>query len=368
MGAIVARHGKKFLLFVAAFILVVLPLRETAEGKEAPAPDLLEQTGADTYRLTEVGNWVATELEQTHKGFDWGIQGDGWFQLERWDGVKMYTRDGRFIRNAQGVVMHVTGHKLSPEISVPENAVAFQLSRDAKLTSYNSEGLAVSSINLQVVCRFPNQSRLQHLGSGLFASNPAITGDPYPVGFKSKPQSVVHGGFLNLPVRRSTPAVLLDDEQKSIVQTHNQLDWAIQGPGFFQIDIGEGLVGYTRGGSFKRDSEGNVVTPEGYCLVPAITLSDDTVALAISRDGRLRGYDNDGQIVSEQQVELAVFPEARLLQRYEDFIFVANPEFTGTMQTGVPGSTGFGIIHGGFLECGGPFAPEPPEECFPKEE
>ncbi|WP_290137472.1 flagellar hook-basal body complex protein, partial [Helicobacter japonicus] len=62
--------------------------------------------------------------------------------------------------------------------------------------------------------------------------------------------------------------------QGNFKETEQNLDIAITGNGFFQIELPDGTIAYTRDGAFKRDDEGNVVNSQGYLLVPNITIPD----------------------------------------------------------------------------------------------
>lgn len=73
--------------------------------------------------------------------------------------------------------------------------------------------------------------------------------------------------------------------QGNFQQTGNNLDIAIEGEGFFQINMPDGTLAYTRDGSFKKDSTGRVVTSEGYTLEPAITIPDNATDVSISSTG-----------------------------------------------------------------------------------
>ncbi|RKX35366.1 MAG: flagellar basal body rod protein FlgG, partial [Thermotogae bacterium] len=68
-------------------------------------------------------------------------------------------------------------------------------------------------------------------------------------------------------------------------QTGNALDLAITGDGFFQIQLQDGRIAYTRDGAFKVDSQGRVVTANGLALIPNIVIPQDAVAINISPDG-----------------------------------------------------------------------------------
>ncbi len=73
--------------------------------------------------------------------------------------------------------------------------------------------------------------------------------------------------------------------QGNLVQTSNSLDLAINGRGFFQIQLPDGTVAYTRDGSFQMNSEGQIVTSNGYLLQPEITLPANTQSITIGSDG-----------------------------------------------------------------------------------
>lgn len=71
----------------------------------------------------------------------------------------------------------------------------------------------------------------------------------------------------------------------NLESTGNPLDIAIQGEGFFQITLPDGTLGYTRDGSFKKDSQGRMCTSEGYFLEPLITIPTNATEVTISAEG-----------------------------------------------------------------------------------
>ncbi|HPO31643.1 MAG TPA: flagellar hook-basal body complex protein, partial [Candidatus Hydrogenedentes bacterium] len=56
------------------------------------------------------------------------------------------------------------------------------------------------------------------------------------------------------------------------IQTGNPLDLMIEGDGFFQVELPDGTIAYTRDGAFKRNQEGNIMTADGYSLTPIINI------------------------------------------------------------------------------------------------
>ena len=75
-------------------------------------------------------------------------------------------------------------------------------------------------------------------------------------------------------------------QQGNLKPTGNKLDLALSGPGFFQVETPNG-VRYTRSGAFTRNSQGEIVTSEGYLVVGGGVIPEDTVDLAIAPDGRI---------------------------------------------------------------------------------
>ena len=71
--------------------------------------------------------------------------------------------------------------------------------------------------------------------------------------------------------------------QGNLVNTQSPLDLAIQGAGFFQIQMPDGTTSYTRDGNFKINNTGQVVTASGFPLVPNITIPPN--AAWVSRMG-----------------------------------------------------------------------------------
>jgi len=77
--------------------------------------------------------------------------------------------------------------------------------------------------------------------------------------------------------------------QGALQATGNVSDLAIQGEGFFRIQTLDGTYGYSRDGAFKIDSNGQLVTSQGYRVMPEVTLPADFVrdSVTVSQDGRV---------------------------------------------------------------------------------
>jgi flagellar basal-body rod protein FlgG len=132
--------------------------------------------------------------------------------------------------------------------------------------------------------------------------------------------------------------------------TQNELDMAIEGEGFFQVLQPSGETAYTRAGSFKVDSEGRVVTSDGFPMEPELTIPTDAVALSVGTDGTvsvlLAGESEATQIGN---IELARFTNKAGLNSIGRNLFLGTSS-SGDATTGTPGEDGFGTIAQGYLE------------------
>lgn len=138
--------------------------------------------------------------------------------------------------------------------------------------------------------------------------------------------------------------------QGDFEHTQNELDMAIEGQGFFQITQANGDIAYTRAGNFKIDSEGRIVSPDGFLLEPEITIPTDALAVSISTDGVVSvlqpGQSQPTQVGS---LELARFVNPAGLQNIGRNLYTQTGA-SGDPTTGTPGEDGFGTIAQGYLE------------------
>ena len=141
-------------------------------------------------------------------------------------------------------------------------------------------------------------------------------------------------------------------DQGSLQATGNKLDLALEGEGFFQVLMPDGSVAYTRDGSFKIDSNGQMVTSNGYRLVPEIVFPENFLVeqISISREGAVSvkiGDENDP--VEIGQITLHRFINQPGLLSIGDNLYketiASGPAFEGE-----PGANGFPRIHQGFVE------------------
>jgi flagellar basal-body rod protein FlgG len=133
-------------------------------------------------------------------------------------------------------------------------------------------------------------------------------------------------------------------------QTGNTLDLAIEGDGFFQIQQPGGDIAYTRAGAFKKDSQGRMVTSDGFTLDPEITLPQNATSVTVGVDGTvsvtIAGQQQPQQVGT---IQLARFTNPAGLQSLGRNLFIPT-QASGDATQGTPGQDGLGTLIQGFVE------------------
>jgi flagellar basal-body rod protein FlgG len=138
--------------------------------------------------------------------------------------------------------------------------------------------------------------------------------------------------------------------QGNLQQTGNSFDVAINGAGFFQIQLPDGSTAYTRDGSFHLDSQGQLVTASGFVLQPGITVPANTLSVTIGQDGVVSAVQSGNPApVQIGQIQLANFVNPAGLAPLGQNLFVETAA-SGAPTTGTPGSSGMGLLNQGYVE------------------
>ena len=139
--------------------------------------------------------------------------------------------------------------------------------------------------------------------------------------------------------------------QGTLQLTGNSLDMAINGNGFFRIQMGEGIA-YTRDGSFQLNNQGQIVTSNGMLLDPGIEVPPDAQALVVAQDGTVTAtlVENGQQVVQELgQLQLSTFINPAGLAPLGQNLF-AETAASGAPEDLAPGTQGAGLINQGYVE------------------
>ncbi|MDZ7600149.1 MAG: flagellar basal-body rod protein FlgG [Hoeflea sp.] len=160
---------------------------------------------------------------------------------------------------------------------------------------------------------------------------------------------VPEGAHIGLGVQ--TSAVRNLHIQGSLVGTSNKLDLALVGRGWFQIEMPDGGTNYTRAGAFNTNADGQLVTIDGYTVVPGINFPDDTSEVVVSASGQIFArIGNDPEMQELGQLTLANFVNEAGLEPLGDNLFRETPA-SGPATVGVPNDPGFASIQQGYLEA-----------------
>jgi flagellar basal-body rod protein FlgG len=137
--------------------------------------------------------------------------------------------------------------------------------------------------------------------------------------------------------------------QGPITSTGNQLDLALNGRGWFQISGPNNHLLYTRAGSFGRNAQGQLVTQDGYQVIPNITLPQNATNITIISDGTVYVDTGTGMLQQAGQITIANFPNEAGLQAQGGNLYQETTS-SGNPQVAAPGQPGYGTIQQGYLE------------------
>lgn len=168
-------------------------------------------------------------------------------------------------------------------------------------------------------------------------------------GAQSSQQTQIPTGLsLGTGVRTASTARIFT--QGNIQKTDGTLDVAVQGNGFFQVQLPDGTTGYTRDGSFEKDNTGQIVTADGYPVLPAITIPANATSLTIGTDGTV-SITQAGAAAATQigSIQLATFINNSGLQSVGQNLFLETAS-SGTPTPNTPGTNGAGITNQGYVE------------------
>ena len=156
------------------------------------------------------------------------------------------------------------------------------------------------------------------------------------------------GVQLGLGVRPAAVTIIV--AQGTLSATGGDLDIAIDGHGYLEVQLPSGVSAYTRDGGLKRSADGQIVTSDGYPVVPDITIPPDARSVSINADGEVYAYFND-RVAPELlgQFTLAGFTNVKGLEAIGSNLFLETAA-SGPAQVSVPGVDGLGTLRQGYLE------------------
>ncbi|KFK95346.1 MULTISPECIES: flagellar basal-body rod protein FlgG [unclassified Serratia (in: enterobacteria)] len=136
----------------------------------------------------------------------------------------------------------------------------------------------------------------------------------------------------------------------NVQNTGQNLDVAIAGQGFFQVEMPDGDIGYTRAGNLQKNADGIIVTAQGLPLIPQIELPEQTKEIQIAKDGTvMASVGGETDLVELGQITLVNFVNPAGLEAVGGNMY-RETAASGAAVEGVPGEEAFGQLEQGALE------------------
>ncbi|MCB9946448.1 MAG: flagellar basal-body rod protein FlgG [Rhodospirillaceae bacterium] len=137
----------------------------------------------------------------------------------------------------------------------------------------------------------------------------------------------------------------------ALQQTDNSYDVAVNGRGFFEVEMPDGSVAYTRSGTFAVNGDGEMVTSEGYRLSGINgTISPNALSVTISETGEVwQELSGEEDLEQVGQLNLSLFQNENGLEALGRNYF-RQTSASGQAQSDVAGTEGRGVLLQGYLE------------------
>lgn len=125
---------------------------------------------------------IGGDIVNTGNALDLAIQGNGFFQVTLPTGDLAYTRSGEFHLDQNGNVVTADGNPLTPNITIPSNALTVTVGTDGTVSITLPAQAQAQQVGAIQLATFPNPGGLNSVGTDLFqpttASGDAILGTP----------------------------------------------------------------------------------------------------------------------------------------------------------------------------------------------
>ena len=212
-------------------------------------------------------------------------------------------------------------------------------------------GMAAQQLNVEVISN--NIANMNTVGYKLQRAEfqDLIYQDMEKAGAQSSDAGTVVPTGIQIGSGVKTGSVYRITSQGSLTQTTNQLDVAIQGRGYLQVQLPSGETAYTRAGNLSVNNTGQIVTDQGYPILPTMTIPTDATAITISTAGQVQ-VTQPGQTTPATvgQLQLATFINEPGLEAVGDNLFQVSGA-SGPAVLGAPGAPGFGTVMQGYTEA-----------------
>lgn len=170
------------------------------------------QLGTGARPVSTAHIFTQGSLQKTDNSLDVAVNGNGFLQILLPDGTTGYTRDGSFQKDNQGQIVTSDGYPLSPNITIPANALSVTIGTDGTVSVTQSGSAATTQIGSIQLATFINPAGLQSIGQNLFLET-AASGTPTPNTPGTNGAGIVNQGYVE------TSNVNVAEELVTMIQT-----------------------------------------------------------------------------------------------------------------------------------------------------
>jgi flagellar basal-body rod protein FlgG len=163
------------------------------------------------------------------------------------------------------------------------------------------------------------------------------------------PGTEATGGKTQIGMGVRTMTTQKQFSQGQLQETKNPYDVAIDGEGFFKVQMADGTTAYTRDGAFKLDENNSLCLSNGAKL--GVKLPQDMTNIEIASNGQITGtrLNGDGKAEVIGQLHVTKFLNPAALKAVGGNLYVPT-EACGTKTEDIPGKNGIGVVSQGYLE------------------
>ncbi len=216
--------------------------------------------------------------------------------------------------------------------------------------SIGATGMAAQQLNVEVI-----SNNIANLSTNGFKASRADFQDLLyqnmrSVGSASSDTGTILPSGLQVGLGVKPAATYRINGQGNLIVTGNPLDLAINGGGYLQVQLPDGTTSYTRDGGLQLNATGQLVSVDGFLILPNITVPATATAVTVNASGQVLAS-IAGQTAQQTlgQLQLASFINPAGLDAIGDNL-LKETAASGTPITGNPQTNQFGSIVQGSLE------------------
>ncbi|MDR3513300.1 MAG: flagellar basal-body rod protein FlgG [Caulobacteraceae bacterium] len=211
-------------------------------------------------------------------------------------------------------------------------------------------GMAAQQLNVEVISN--NIANMNTIGfkKGRAEFEDLLYQDVEQAGAQSSSTGTVVPTGIQIGAGVKAGSVYRITTQGSPTQTGNSMDLAINGVGYFQVQLPSGETAYTRAGNFSVNAQGQIVTSDGYQVIPQISIPQGATAITISASGQVQ-VTTSASTTPQQvgQLQTASFFNEAGLQATGNNLFLQT-DASGSPTVGTPDANGLGALMQGYTE------------------